>query len=146
MTVEIRKAEAGDVARLHEIWREAVLATHAFLSPEAFAELDQLVGSGYLPNAALMIALDGRGRPVGYMGTTGANIDALFVDPAAHGNGYGRALVEWLRAQHPVLTVDVNEQNPSGVGFYRHMGFVETGRSPVDQAGRPYPLLHMRLG
>lgn len=30
------------------------------------------------------------------------------------------------------------------VGVYRHMGFAATGRSPTDDAGRPYPLLHMR--
>jgi len=39
----------------------------------------------------------------------------------------------------------VNEQNLQGVGFYLHMGFVETGRSETDDQGRPYPLLHLRL-
>jgi len=39
--------------------------------------------------------------------------------------------------------VDVNEQNDQAVGFYRKMGFTETGRSPTDDDGRPYPLLHM---
>ena len=42
-------------------------------------------------------------------------------------------------------TLDVNEQNPQAVGFYEHEGFVVAGRSPVDDAGRPFPLLHMRL-
>ena len=40
----------------------------------------------------------------------------------------------------------MNEQNPQAAGFYEHMGFVVEGRSPVDDAGRPFPLLHMRLG
>ena len=42
-------------------------------------------------------------------------------------------------------TLDVNEQNPQAVGFYEHEGFVVAGRSPVADAGRPFPLLHMRL-
>jgi putative acetyltransferase len=42
------------------------------------------------------------------------------------------------------LTVDVNEQNPAAVGFYEAVGFVVVGRSPLDDAGRPFPLLHMR--
>jgi putative acetyltransferase len=42
--------------------------------------------------------------------------------------------------------VDVNEQNPQGVGFYRHMGFEQVGRSELDGQGNPFPLLHMRLG
>ena len=47
---------------------------------------------------------------------------------------------------HPVLTVNVNEQNASGAGFYQRLGFEVIGRSPVDDAGRPYPLLHLRRG
>jgi putative acetyltransferase len=42
------------------------------------------------------------------------------------------------------LTVDVNEQNPAACGFYEALGFVVVGRSPVDDDGRPFRLLHMR--
>jgi ribosomal protein S18 acetylase RimI-like enzyme len=41
-------------------------------------------------------------------------------------------------------SLDVNEQNLQAVGFYRHMGFEIVGRSELDGAGKPYPLLHMR--
>ncbi|HKB39870.1 MAG TPA: hypothetical protein VKD72_25770, partial [Gemmataceae bacterium] len=43
------------------------------------------------------------------------------------------------------LTVDVNEQNAAARGFYEACGFVVEGRSELDDQGRPYPLLHMRL-
>jgi ribosomal protein S18 acetylase RimI-like enzyme len=42
------------------------------------------------------------------------------------------------------LTVDVNEQNPAARGFYEALGFVVVGRSPLDEGGRPFPVLHMR--
>jgi putative acetyltransferase len=42
-------------------------------------------------------------------------------------------------------TVDVNKQNPLAVGFYQHMGFVITSRSPLDDMGKPFPILHMSL-
>jgi putative acetyltransferase len=42
------------------------------------------------------------------------------------------------------LTVDVNEQNPAARGFYEALGFVVVGRSPLDDGGRPFPILHMR--
>jgi putative acetyltransferase len=41
------------------------------------------------------------------------------------------------------LRVDVNEGNPGALAFYRRLGFTQTGRSPLDGAGRPYPLLHL---
>lgn len=50
-----------------------------------------------------------------------------------------------MRASRQALSVDVNEQNPQAVGFYLHYGFVQTGRSPLDGEGRPFPLLHMSL-
>jgi putative acetyltransferase len=43
------------------------------------------------------------------------------------------------------LAVDVNEQNEAATRFYEACGFVVTGRSELDEQGRPYPLLHMKL-
>ncbi|ENH9207696.1 GNAT family N-acetyltransferase, partial [Vibrio vulnificus] len=44
-----------------------------------------------------------------------------------------------------VTKVDVNEQNPQAVGFYEHMGFKVVSRSPLDDMGKPFPILHMTL-
>ena len=90
--------------------------------------------------------MDAEDRPLGFMGLTGSNIDALFIDPAAHRQGIGRALVEHAGRGGGPLTVDVNEQNEGAVGFYLAMGFALAGRSPLDDQGRPYPLLHLRRG
>ena len=49
------------------------------------------------------------------------------------------------QALHDELTVDVNEQNSVARSFYEACGFVVEGRSELDDQGRPYPLLHMRL-
>ncbi|WP_369523003.1 hypothetical protein [Brucella anthropi] len=57
----------------------------------------------------------------------------------------GKQMIAHAKTLGSPLTVDVNEQNLQGVGFYLHMGFVETGRSETDDQGRPYPLLHLRL-
>jgi putative acetyltransferase len=42
------------------------------------------------------------------------------------------------------LAVDVNEQNEAALGFYEALGFSVVGRSPTDEAGRPFPVLHMK--
>jgi len=140
----IRLSVEADTAALAAIWRASVRATHDFLSEEHFREIDVLVSQHYLPATRLWVAQDADGRPRGFMGLSGAHVDALFVDPACRGGGVGRRLLAHAVALAGPLSVDVNEQNAQAVGFYRHMGFVETGRSPTDDAGRPYPLLHMR--
>ena len=78
------------------------------------------------------------------MGMTDNNIDSLFISPDQRGKGIGKHMIAHAKKQG-TLTVDVNEQNTQGVGFYRHVGFVETGRSETDDQGRPYPLLHLKL-
>ena len=141
----IRKARPDDVPRLFEIWHAAVAATHDFVSRADRAEIAAIVRDQYLPAAPLWVAVDEADRPLGFMGMTGATMDSLFIDPAHHGRGIGRAMVDHAKAIAPALSVDVNEQNDGAVAFYRHLGFRQVGRSPVDDSGRPYPLLHLRL-
>ena len=87
-------------------------------------------------------------RPVAFMGCNWPQIEMLFVEPECFGLGIGKMLLDHARqramAEGATLTLDVNEQNPAALAFYEHMGFVVTGRSPVDGQGRPYPLLHMQ--
>jgi len=140
----IRLSSATDAPALTEIWRASVRATHDFLSPEDFREIETLVSEHYLPNAEVWVIEDD-GRPVGFMGLTDNQIDSLFIAPDQRGKGIGKRLIAHAQSLNGgTLTVDVNEQNVQAVGFYRHMGFIETGRSETDDQGRPYPLIHMR--
>jgi putative acetyltransferase len=83
--------------------------------------------------------------PLGFIGLDGDDISALFLEPAWRGRGGGRRLVGHAQAlRGGALTVDVNEQNPGAVGFYEALGFTVVGRSPLDDGGRPFPLLHLR--
>ena len=67
---------------------------------------------------------------------------AVVVDRRAADDDEAERPVEAARGGE--LTVEVNEQNPAACGFYEALGFVVIGRSPVDDDGRPFPLLHMR--
>jgi putative acetyltransferase len=103
-----------------------------------------LVETVYLPAAGLVVAVDNEDVPHGFIGTTEDNVDALFVHAESRGRGVGRLLLQNFFPDREQVTVDVNEQNSSGRMFYEKMGFQVVGRSDLDDAGRPYPLLHMR--
>lgn len=141
----IRRSRPNDGARAVEIWRDAVDATHDFLTREDRVALDAMV-CGFLPNAPLWLAVDGRDRPLAFMLIDNGRMEALFVDPAVRGQGIGAALVRHGLVLHAGMTTDVNEQNAQAVGFYESMGFQRTGRSALDGQGRPYPLVHLKHG
>ena len=140
----IRAGTAADVPRALEIWRAAVDATHGFLSAQDRVEIDRMVAQDFLPNVPLWLAVDGADRPLGFLVMDGEMIDALFVDPAAHGRGIGTALVDHALSLVPHALVDASEQASNAVPFYESRGFVRTGRSEQDPQGRPYPLIHFR--
>jgi putative acetyltransferase len=142
--IRIRQSTPADGARAVEIWRDAVDATHDFLTAEDRAAIEAEVQS-FLPAAPLSLAVDAYDRPVGFMLLDGSSMEALFIDPAYRGTGVGRALVAHALEQHPTLTTEVNEQNGQAVGFYERLGFVPTGRSERDGQGRAYPLIHLRF-
>jgi putative acetyltransferase len=142
--VRIRETTAGDGQRVLDIWREAVDATHHFLSATDRREIEAEVIS-FLPQAPLWLAVDDNDRPIGFLLLDGSHMEALFIDPLQRGLGVGRALVQHAMSIQPNLMTDVNEQNAQAVGFYEHIGFERIGRSAKDNQGRSYPLIHMRM-
>lgn len=133
----------ADIPAIHAVWRASVDATHQFVDPADIALYEHMLLSLYLPQRAQWLALAWDGSVQGFIGLTGPKIDALFVHPAWHRAGVGRRLINHALTLHRQLLVDVNSQNPGAVAFYKALGFREIGRSPVDHAGKPYPLTHM---
>ena len=139
----VRRGTKADAPRALEIWRDAVDATHQFLSSEHRADIDAIVVE-WLPTADLWLIDDETGRPVGFLAMDGNLIDALFVDPVVHGRGYGTALLNQALKLAPDAIVDASEQATNALPFYEARGFVRTGRSETDPGGRPYPLIHLK--
>ncbi len=135
-----------DYARLVAIWETSVRATHDFLTEVDIQVMKPLILDQYLDAIELAAVRDESGTLVGFLGTSGRKIEMLFVAPERRGEGVGRMLVEHAVDRLGCDEVDVNEQNPQAVGFYRRMGFRVAGRSPRDGQGNPFPLLHMTRG
>lgn len=135
---------ATEYPQLVDIWRGAVQATHDFLSDEDFTRIEGNLVPHYFPAVSLLVAeIDG--VPVGFAGTAEGNLEMLFVSDDVRGQGIGTALLEAVIANDGVVKVDVNEQNTGATGFYLSKGFEVDSRSDVDDDGRPYPVLHLKL-
>jgi putative acetyltransferase len=144
--LQIRRARSTEIPGLTELWERSVRATHDFLTEDDIVALRPLVAAALDDDALELWVLTGPDdQLVGFMGLAGEDISALFLEPARRREGGGSRLVAHAQAlRGGPLTVDVNEQNHAAVGFYRALGFAVVGRSPLDDGGRPFPLLHMR--
>lgn len=139
-----RISSANDLDRLFEIWHGSVVATHDFVSQSDLSDLCVQVKNDYLPNRPLLVALDGQNQLAGFMGMNDHEIESLFIDPTYRRRGLGRAFIEEASAQSLHLEVSVNAQNRQAVAFYEAVGFDAYASSPIDDDGRPYPILRMR--
>ena len=141
----IRQAINADHPQLLNIWLRSVRATHHFLQESDIEALLPQLRDIYLPAVELWVAVNAEDCPLGFIGLNENHVEMLFIEPDLRGKGIGRALLDHARSSRKQMSVDVNEQNPEAVGFYLHYGFVQTGRSPLDGEGRPFPLLHLSL-
>ncbi len=156
--MKIASPSKSDYPELLAVWEASVRATHDFLQEEDIAFLKPLIRDQYLDAVELKCVRgdiggdvigdgtgDGQGRILGFMGVAENKIEMLFVLPECRGQGIGTFLCNYAIENVSVSLVDVNEQNPQARGFYEHLGFQVTGRSPVDGQGKAFPLLHMEL-
>lgn len=140
---KIVRCDENDYAALSEIWERSVRATHDFLSESAINEIKSALIPDYFPSVDLYAASCDDSL-VGFVGLRDDMIEMLFIDGGCRGRGYGSALIEFAKRMG-ATKVDVNEQNPSAMAFYLAKGFTVVGRSDTDDAGRPYPILHLSL-
>lgn len=141
--MEIVRCNEGDYKTLAGIWERSVMATHNFLKEEDFNEIKAALIPDYFPNVNLYAIAD-NGVYTGFIGLIPDAIEMLFIDSDRRGQGYGSALIDFAK-QRNATKVDVNEQNPSALNFYKAKGFRVISRDETDDAGRPYPILHLSL-
>jgi putative acetyltransferase len=139
----IREALPSDCNALLDIWLRSVRATHTFLTEDDIQSLLPLVRDAALPELELWVLCADDGTPVGFLGLSGAKVEALFLLPEWRRRGGGQMLINHARRLKGALAVDVNEQNPEALRFYEACGFAVVGRSALDSDGRPFPLLHL---
>jgi len=141
--MNLREGTPQDTGRAFAIWRAAVDATHGFLASEDKARFASIV-KAVLDSTPLTLVEDETGQGQGFMVFQDGSIEALFVDPAVHGRGFGTALIAQALSIDPQAKVDANEQADNAVAFYEAKGFVRIGRSDSDPEGLPYPIIHLR--
>jgi putative acetyltransferase len=142
---QIDEVSKADFDILLNVWEASVRATHDFITEDNIQFFKPLVRNEALPSLELCCVRNENNLPVGFVGMSNGKVEMLFVHPDYFGKGVGKRLLEYAIKHMNATELDVNEQNPNAIGFYKKMGFVVVGRSELDSTGKPFPILHMKF-
>ncbi|MCE7554912.1 GNAT family N-acetyltransferase [Aliivibrio fischeri] len=134
-----------DYVEMLSVWENSVRSTHDFINDEDIEFFKPIIIEHAFPSVTLRCIKNNNGAILGFIGVLNQKIEMLFILNEARGEGIGTALLTYAVNELNAESVDVNEQNPQAVGFYQHMGFKVESRSELDDMGKPFPILHMKL-
>ena len=143
--MKIKKYQDTDRESLIAVWAKSVLATHHFLKPEDFEFYRAIVNGIDFTTLDVYCAFDETESIAAFLAVAGGKLEMLFVRPESIGKGIGKHLIQFALDKLQVTQVDVNEANILAVAFYKKCGFIRYDRLAVDDCGKPYPILKMKL-
>ena len=138
--MKIRTASSDDLPALDRIMRSAFEASYAGFMPPAYVEKRrQRLKSPdnvrkLLPDTGVA---EINGVPIGCIACEDGFVAELWVDPASHRQGAGRALMQWAEERmrtHGCKKVGLHcyERNEDALRFYDALGYVVTNKFPSE--------------
>jgi GNAT superfamily N-acetyltransferase len=127
----IRPMEPYDTDEAARLWWRSRHADGALLPPaiHTFDEVATWFADVLLPDAQTWVALDD-GRIVAVLTLDGDDLDQLYVDPDAQGQGIGSTLVDLAKDLRPGgLALWTFQSNTRAQAFYARHGFTEVRRT-----------------
>lgn len=121
-TMEIRRYRPGDLDAVLDIWYEASLLAHPFLTQEFLESERRNIREIYMPEAETWVCVT-EGRVRAFIALLGNEVGAIFAHPDHHGRGLGRALMDKAVDLRSELHLDVFKENAIGRAFYDRYGF-----------------------
>ena len=116
-TTMIRLYQESDIEDIIDLWYQASLLAHPFLSENFFEQEKHKIQHVYLPNSQTWV-YQKKGKPVGFVSLMNNEVGAIFVHPSMHRRGIGKALMDKASSMHDSIEIDVFEANSIGRAFY----------------------------
>lgn len=135
MELQIRQYKNQDLNAVLSTWESASRLAHPFMSDSFIAQALIDIVDIYIPKTETWVA-ELKGEVIGFISLMGNAIGALFLQPAHHGQGIGKALMDKAQALHGDLEVEVFKENAIGRKFYDRYGFLPSQESYHEPTGQ----------
>lgn len=122
MELTVRQYQPTDLKAVLSSWEAATRLAHEFMTDDFIAQERINVAEIYIPNTDTWVA-EIEGLVQGFIALINNEVGAIFLQPAYHGKGVGKALMDKAQALHGELEVEVFKENLVGRAFYKRYGF-----------------------
>lgn len=119
----IRLYQERDEEAIIDVWYQASLIAHPFLTEVFLEEEKGSLREIFLPNSQTWV-YEEEGKVVGFISLMDDEVGGIFVRPSIQRQGVGKALMDKASSLHDYLELDVFEANKVGRAFYAKYGFV----------------------
>ena len=127
----IRKLQDADIDRVADIWLDASLKAHSFISPQYWKGNFETVKK-MLPQAEVYVYENDR-EIWGFIGLNGEYIEGIFVSGEMQSRGIGKRLLDFVKTKKTELRLNVYQKNMRAIRFYQREGF-KILREGMDEA------------
>lgn len=134
----IRLAQPADTEKIMLLWLRSTVAAHPFIEASYWFESAPMVRETFLPQAVTWVSTANDGVINGFISVLNQQfIGALFVDENVYGLGIAQQLMHEVKDRYPLLLLEVYQQNPRAVAFYRKEDFLVVNETVHPGTGLP---------
>ncbi len=132
----IRKFQKVDTKQVMQIWLNGNEEAHPFIPKEYWKSNFEMVQK-HLLHAEVYVYEDA-GTIYGFIGIQENYVAGIFVKKEVRSTGIGKQLLDYVKAIHQALTLNVYQKNRRAVEFYKREGFsiilenIETDTGEID--------------
>lgn len=116
----IRKFEMKDTKRVMQIWLDVNMDAHNFVQGDYWLSNYQSVQKQLLQADIFVYEQDEEIQ--GFVGMTDDYLAGIFVDKKCRSMGIGKELLECVKQNYPVFSLNVYQKNRRAVDFYLREG------------------------
>ncbi|HBH7918798.1 TPA: N-acetyltransferase [Vibrio parahaemolyticus] len=132
----IRKYNENDMGSVLEIWLNASVKAHDFISPEFWEFQVENMRNIYIP-ASETYVYEVESKVVGFYALYENSLAAIFVSPVLQGKGIGKQLLSHATTQKAGLSLSVYKENQASYQFYLSQGFKVVSEQLDEHTGHP---------
>ncbi|NAX42884.1 MULTISPECIES: GNAT family N-acetyltransferase [unclassified Vibrio] len=130
----IRKYNSNDLDSVLEVWLEASVKAHDFVSAYFWGSQVESMRNIYIP-ASEVFVYEIESKTVAFYALYENTLAAIFVFPEFQGKGIGKQLLSHAKAQRAILSLSVYKENQASYQFYLSQGFAVVSEQLDEHTG-----------